>query len=131
MSGNSNIKLSQGYEVLRPKSDKAFPIPCAEWDVLKRKIESLTTEPWLFHTAGSTFVGAALATAISVWTGAVSIAARPNAIVIAWAVTAVCLICGLACLRFAHKEREVHRGKASDVVTQMTLIEQRFERDEI
>lgn len=131
MSNNSNLKLSQGYEVLRPKSDKAFPIPCNEWDVLKAKIQALTTEPWLFHTAGSTLVGAALATAISIWTGAVSTASLSNAIVIAWAVAAVCLITGLACLRFAHKEREVHRAKASDVVTQMTLIEQRFEREEI
>ena len=131
MSVNSKFKLSQGYEVLRPKDDKMFPIPCAEWDVLRSKVDSLTTEPWLFHTTGSTFVGAALATAISVWTGAVSTASLVNAIVIAWAVTAVCLICGLACLWFAHKEREVHRGKASDVVTQMKLIEQRFEHEEI
>lgn len=131
MSSTSNLKLSQGFEVLRPKTGKAFPIPCNEWDVLKAKIQDLTTEPWLFHTTGSTLVGAALATAISVWTGAVSTAALSNAIVIAWAVTGACVFTGLACIGFAHKERKVHRSKASDVVTQMSLIEERFERDEI
>ena len=131
MSGNSNLKLSQGFEVLRPKNDKAFPIPCNEWDVLKAKIRDLTTEPWLFHSTGTTLVGAALATAISVWTGAVSTASMSNAIVIAWAVTGACGVTGLACIGLAHKEREAHRSKASDVVTQMSLIEQRFERDEI
>ncbi len=127
----SNLKLSQGLEVLRPKADKALPIPCNEWDVLKGKINGLTTEPWFFHTAGSTLVGAALATLISIWTGAVSAAPEKNTIVIAWAVTAVCALVGGVCIFFAHAERKSHKTKASDVLTQMTLIEQRFEREEI
>jgi len=122
--------MSQGLEVLRPKNDKALPIPCNEWDVLKDKIESLTTEPWVFHTTGSTLVGAALATAISIWTGAVVAAPGSNTLVIAWAITATSTISGLACLTFAQMERGVHRAKASDVVTHMGLIEQRFERNE-
>ncbi len=127
----SNFTMSQGLEVLSPKDDKALPIPCNEWDILKGKIRNLTTEPWLFQTAGSTLIGASLATAISVWTGATSATSIPNAIVIAWAVTVVCLLVGLVCLFFAHMERGVHRTKASDVVTQMDLIEQRFEREKI
>jgi hypothetical protein len=129
MSFNSNLRLSQDYEVLRPKNGKLIPVPCSEWDVLKRKIEGLAAEPWIFHTAGSILVGAALATAISVWTGAVSTAAKSNSIVVAWAVTSTCGVTGLACMYFAVKERDVHRSKANDVVTQMDLIEQRFERD--
>ena len=129
MSSISNLRLSQDFEVLRPKNGKVLPMPCSEWDVLKRKIQGLTTEPWIFHTSGSILVGAALATAISVWTGAVSTASKPNSIVVAWAVTGTCSITGLACVFFAAKERDVHRFKADDVVTQMDLIEQRFERD--
>lgn len=127
----SNLKLSQGLEILRPKSDKAFPIPCNEWDVLKDKIGAITTEPWFFHTSGSTLIGAALATLISIWTGAVSATSDKNALVIAWAVTLVCALVGVVCLLFAHTERKAHRTKAGDVITQMTLIEQRFEREEI
>jgi hypothetical protein len=129
MSGNSNLKMSHGYEVLRPKNDQALPIPCNEWDFLKCKISGLTSEPWLFQMIGSTLVAAALATAISIWTGAVSSADVANAVVVAWAVAAVCAITGAACLFFAQKERQVHRAKASDVLTQMKLIEERFERE--
>jgi hypothetical protein len=126
----SNFKMSQGLEVLRPKADKALPIPCNEWDVLKNKIGELTTEPWFFHSAGFTLVGAALATLISILTAAVTTTDQ-NTIVIAWAVTTVCLLVGVACLLFAQTERKAHKSKARDVLTQMTLIKQRFEREEI
>jgi hypothetical protein len=126
----SNLKLSQGLEVLRPKADKALPIPCNEWDVLKNKIESLTTEPWLFHTSGSILIGAALATLISIWTGSVTATPEKN-LIIAWAVTVVCSLVGAACLFFANFERRTHKSKAADVCTQMELIEQRFEREGI
>ena len=106
-------------------------MPCNEWDVLKTQLEVLTTEPWLFHTVSSLLLGAALATIISIWTGAISTAIVPNANVIAWAVVAVCTFTGLATLYFAHKEREVHRAKAQTVLTHMRLIEERFEREEI
>jgi hypothetical protein len=126
----SNLKLSQGLEVLRPKADQAFPIPCNEWDVLKEKIQALTTEPWFFHFSGSTLIGAALATLIAILTG--SVAPTPDrSIVIAWAVTVVCGLVGTVCLIFANAERKAHKTKAADVSTQMKLIEQRFERDEV
>ena len=128
MSGTP-IKVSQGLEVLRPRSDQAYPVPCNEWDVLRQQIEQLTTDPWVFQNAGALLLGAAAATLISIWTGAVTPSpAAPDAIVIAWAVTAVCGITGTCAVYFAHKERSVHRAKASMVVTQMKLIEQRFER---
>ena len=47
----------------------------------------------------------------------------------AWAVVAVTLISGGLCMLFANKERAVQRERASDIVTQMTLIEQRFDRE--
>ena len=128
MSGNVSVKVSQGYEVLRPKSDKAFPIPCNEWDVLKSQISELTTEPWLFHTLGSLLLGASLASVISIWTAAVN-TTNPNILVIAWAVVVSCAVCGVSSLYFAHKERQVYRARAQTVVTQMGLIESRFERE--
>ena len=130
MSNNTTLKLTQGYEVLRPKNDTAFPIPCNEWDVLRGQIEDLTTEPWLFQTLGAMLLGAALATIISIWTGGVSTASTTSSyVVVAWAITAACCVCGLACLYFANKERDVYRSKAATVVTQMKLIEERFERE--
>lgn len=127
---STSIKMSHGFEVLKPRGGKAFPIPCNEWDVLKTQIETLTAEPWLFHTTGSLLLGAALATVISIWTGAISTATVPNANVIAWAVVAVCTFTGLSALYFSHKERELHRVKAQAVLTNMRLIEDRFEPEE-
>ena len=37
-------------------------------------------------------------------------------------------VCGVLCLYFAHKERGVERTRARDIVTQMELIERRYER---
>lgn len=123
------IIVSQGIEVLPPKSDQGYLVPCNEWDLLRQQIEQLTTDPWLFQNAGSLLLGAAVATVISIWTGAVvPSGTTPNATVIAWAAAAVCGLTGTSAFYFAHKERSVHRSKASMVVTQMKLIEQRFER---
>jgi len=84
----------------------------------------------LFQTLGAMLLGAALATIISIWTGAVSTTSTTSSyVVVAWAITAVCGVCGLACLYFANKERDVYRSKAATVVTQMKLIEERFERE--
>ncbi len=128
MSGTP-IKVSQGYEVLRPKADQAYPVPCNEWDVLRQQIEQLTTDPWFFQNIGSLLLGASVATLIAIWTGAVAPSqATPNAVVIAWAVTVVCGITGCAALFFAYKEQGIYRAKATLVVTQMRLIEERFER---
>lgn len=129
MSAGTPVTMSQGFEVLAPQSGKAYPIPCNEWDVLKSNIRELTFEPQLFHTAGVTLLGAGLSTLITIWTGAISTTLK-NAEVIAWSVVAVCLVCGAACCLLALRERKLHRNRAGEVVTQMTLIEQRFERSE-
>ena len=126
----SNLKVSQGFEVLRPKYGQAMPIPCNEWDVLKNKIIILTTEPWFFQATGSTFIGASLATFISIITGAVASEPEKNT-VIAWAVTVSCAGIGGVCLLFGLAERKAHKSKAAEVISQMELIEQRFERENL
>lgn len=125
-----NIKVSQGLEILKPKIDKAFPIPCNEWYVLKNKIQDLSLEPWFFQSAGLLLVGAGLAELISILTDAVkNTNEEPNVVVIAWAVVVVCILLGGACIFFANKERKLHKTKAQDVITHMDLIEERYEKD--
>lgn len=125
-----NIKVSQGMEILKPKIGKAFPIPCNEWYVVKNKIQELSLEPWFFQSAGLILVGAGLAEVISIFTGAVKDSfEQPNVVVIAWAVVFICILIGAACLFFANKERHLHKTKASDVLTHMNLIEERYEKD--
>lgn len=127
MTDEVPFQLSQGFEVLRPKSSRAYPIPCNEWNLLKGKIKKLTTEPWLFHTLGSLFIGAALSTLVAILIGTFQLPAQQRQLDIAWAVVVVTLICGIVSLFFAHKERGVFRERANDVVAQMDLIETRYE----
>jgi hypothetical protein len=51
-----------------------------------------------------------------------------NGLVIAWSVVATTGIVGFACLALAIKQQSMQRTQVSEVVRQMELIEQRFER---
>lgn len=128
MSDQPNIQMSHGLVVLPPKSDQAYPIPCEEWRLLKSKIQKLTTEPWVFHTVGSLLLGAALSAIASILLQAFDSPEQQRALDTAWSIFAVTGLCGVACLFFAHKERQMHRDRASEVVAQMDLIEKRYER---
>lgn len=128
MNDEVPYQLSQGLDVLRPKSGEAYPIPCEEWTMLKGKIGKLTSEPWFFHSLGFLLLGASVSTFVAIILGTFQLPAQQRALDIAWSVVAVTTICGLACLYFANKERGVHRERASDVVAQMDLIEKRYER---
>ena len=128
MIDTTTFHVSQGLDILTPRSGEAFPIPCDEWDVLKDRVRTLSTEPWFFHTVGSVLVGACLSTFVSILLGTFAAPNQETSRVVAWAVGAVTLISGALCLFFADKERAVQRVRASDIVTQMELIEKRFER---
>lgn len=128
MSDPSNFQISQGLVVLPPRSDNAYPIPCEEWSNLKLRVSKLTSEPWLFHTLGSVLLGAALSTGVAIMVTPFQLPAQQRVVDVSWAVFTVAAICGVACMFFAHKERGLHRDRASDVVAQMELIEKRFDR---
>jgi Na+/melibiose symporter-like transporter len=128
MSSDSPYQMSQGLEVLPPKSGQAYPIPCAEWDLLRDKISRTTHEPWLFHTVGSALLGMALSAFLPIITDTFQLPAQQRVHDITWLVLIVSSICGAACLYFSHKERQIHRERTSDVVAQMQLIEQRYDR---
>jgi hypothetical protein len=128
MTGPGNYQLSQGLEVLQPRSGEAYPILCDEWVILKEKISRMTTEPWFFHTVGSLLLGAALSLLTAILLGSWNSCEQQRTLVIAWAAMATTAISGLLCLFFAYKERAVFRERARDLIIQMTFIERRFER---
>lgn len=121
------FQVSQGLDVIPPKSGKAYPIPCDEWALIKAKISKMTTEPWFFHTIGSLLFGAAITTFLSILLGTFSLPAQQRSLDIAWSVVAVTAISGVLCLMFAHKERGAQRDRAGEVVSQMELIEKRYD----
>lgn len=128
MTETGGVRMSQGLDVLPPKSGNAYPIPCEEWDVLKNRASRLVNEPWLFQSLGSVLLGAALTMFVAIVLGSYSKPEQQRAYIVAWAVVGVTLICGVLCMLFANKERQVQRERAGDIVTQMELIEQRFDR---
>ena len=128
MTAEQGFRMAQGLDVLPPKDDQAYPIPCVEWNALKTRISTVSDEPWLFRMVGSLLLGAALSTCLSILFGAYGAKDQERAAIVAWAVVAVTAIAGVLCLVVAHMQSGVKRERASDVVTQMKLIENRFDR---
>lgn len=126
--GGGNLQLSQGFEVLTPKSGKAYPVPCDEWSFLKEKLATTSKPPWVLPALSFTFLGAGLATFISILLGAIP--GGPNGtghLAAAWAVVATSGTCGVACLCLAIKQHRLERTQVSEVIRQMELIERRFD----
>ena len=129
MNQQASFEMSQGYEVIPPKPGKAYPIPCDEWDFLKRKIRVLSDSVNIYHTGGSVLLGASLTTFITILTGSIGTTRASSSVtmlVIAWAVVAVTLILGCACLYFGWQQRKLKQVQASDILTQMEIIERRY-----
>jgi hypothetical protein len=118
------IKMSQGLDVLQPRSGEAYPIPCEEWEFLKSKIRLMSDSPWFYQTVGSALVGAAISTALALLFATLSERQQ----IIAWAAVAATAVCGALALLFAHQQKKVRQVQASDVLVQMEIIEKRYER---
>jgi len=104
---------------------------CGEWEHLKIQIKSIKTSFGWYYTGGSLLLGAAISTLIAILTGAFTPESGSNShsLVIAWAVVVSTGLIGVVALYFANESREVAEKKASEVVTQMELIEQRYEQE--
>jgi hypothetical protein len=129
-STTNSFQYSQNWVIEPAKETRGIVIAKQEWDFLKDQIDELDFEPIFFQNAASILLGAALATFISIVTGAISDSSYKNAILIAWSICAVCTIGGALAAYFAVKEREISRSKAASIITQMKLIEEKFELDE-
>jgi hypothetical protein len=119
--------MSQGFDVLQPKSGRAYPVPCDEWDFLKSQLGRASGAPWIYQTIGSLLAGAAITTLVTIIIGALPSPAQSSAIIIAWAVVAVGAICAVLCFFFASQQGKMQSVQILDVVKQMEIIERRYE----
>lgn len=126
-AGAGSLQLSQGYEVLAPRSGKAYPVPCDEWAFLKSKLQKVSAPPWVLPATSFTLLGAAIATFITILTGGVAPGTNGLGVVIAWAAVATTAMTGIACLILAIKQSRMERTQVSEVIRQMELIENRFD----
>jgi len=130
MDKKDPFEISQGFSIIQPNPDRAYPIPCTEWNYLKNKIGKISEKINVYHTLGSILLGAAASTIIALVSGGFPKTEEgevSSQIIIAWACVVVCLICGGVCMLFAFEKRKVSDVKSSDVISHMEVIEQRFE----
>jgi len=118
--------MSQGYEILPPKSGQAYPIPCEEWDMLKAKVQRIESSPSFFDTAGGILAGAALSTFITIIVGTFNDPGQEIERAYAWAVVVACCICAALCYYFSYREAKTRRVQTSEIISQMELIEHRY-----
>jgi hypothetical protein len=126
-NGTDNLHVSQGFDVLQPKSGKAYPVPCDEWQFLKEKLSTAKYPPWIAQALASLLFGASLTTLMSILLGDVASSNSGIYKVIAWAAFATTGIIGIAFLFFAIAQYRIKRTQVSEVIRQMELIEARFE----
>jgi hypothetical protein len=124
---SGGFHISQGLDVLQPRSGKAYPIPCEEWELLKERLERVSTPPWICQTAGSILAGVALSTFVVILTNTLPL--PPSfARVIAWAVVAVSALGSVLSYYFGYRERDIQAIYVRDVIKQMQVIERRYEQ---
>jgi len=131
MPNDTPYKLTQGYEVLSPKSGQAYPILCDEWDFLKEKINDLSYQLNIYMECGFALIGIALSTFVAIITGAISSPntsqSTTNLLIVAWAVVIVSMLVGALCIIFAFEKEKIKKQKASEILSQMEIIEKRYE----
>ncbi|EPJ7186863.1 hypothetical protein N1Z88_003638 [Citrobacter amalonaticus] len=130
MSTDPSFKMSQDYELIPPKKKRAYPILVEEWVHLKTRIKGIRDNANFYHTAGSIIMGvagSALVAALTLNLPNEADGRMAFPLIIAWFIFVSSIICGALCLFFAYHQREAQKTSAGDIITQMELIEQRYE----
>jgi len=131
MTLTDRFHISQGLDVLTPKSGNAYPIPCDEWKFLKGKLQQISAGGWSYQDTASLLAGVALSTFVTILTDKLPPSSpQSQARVIAWSVVAVSTICSSVCFFFAREKKKLRSTHVIDVITQMELIEHRYEVEE-
>lgn len=129
MTEATTFQVAHPYEVLTPKSDQAYPIPCREWDLLKSKVEQIRPEPWWAHTSGSLLLGMSASCLITLISGQFDLPEEQRAMDISVIVMICTAVGGFSLLWVADAHRKAARMRTQDVTAMMSIIEDRFPRE--
>lgn len=124
MNSKPTFNISQDFEIIPPKKGKVYPILVQEWTFIKDKIKAIKIEINLFQTIGSILIGASLS---FLGTNIATEFKDPDTKTICWALCGVLGICGLLSFIYGEGQRKFHNTIPNDVVSQMDLIETRYE----
>lgn len=129
MNKKENFTISTDIGIMRPKKDHAYPIPCSEWEYLKKRIGNIQADFPIFLTIGSVFAGGALTTFLTIITGGIPSDQNGQttiAIIIAWCAFGFCSFCGIVSFILSFLTRHRTKETAEDIKAHMTVIEERY-----
>jgi hypothetical protein len=131
MAEESSFKMSQDYEVVPLRKQRAYPILIEEWQHLKEKIRQIHDDANFYHTIGSVLLGVAGSALLTALTLDIpkpqGTTTMPMPIVISWFTFLATAACGSLSLYFGKTQRDVQRSNAAEVISHMELIEKRYE----
>lgn len=119
----NNYKISQPLQILPPIKQKVYPIPIIEWNFIKNKIKCIQDNSNTAHTLGSIFIGSSITLLI---TALINDFNDPNYEIICWSAFFCTLICGSLAFWFSRKSNQILSTSKSEVLAQMTIIEERY-----
>ena len=120
----TNFNVSQEFEIIPHQKGKAFPIGVKEWEFIKGKIKDIKIEINNFHAIGFLLLGASASCLITILATDFK---EDTSKYLSWAMFGITLVCGLLSVFFAKDKHKQESSKPSEVVSQMELIESRFE----
>lgn len=132
MKNNENkFNVSQEFEIIPTQKSRAYTISVKEWDYLKAKISKINIEINNFYWIGFLFLGASASCLLTLL-----ITDFKNDISLKYITCSFLIIStliGLLCLYFSKEKHKDEINKPTEVLSQMELIESRFEKikDEI
>ena len=120
----NKFNVSQEFEIIPHQKGKAYPIGVKEWNFLKMKIDGINIEINYFHSIGFLLLGASLSCFITIIATDFK---QDSYKYLTWAIFGVCLIGGFLSLYFSKDKLQDECSKPKEIITQMELIESRFE----
>jgi len=125
MSNSKNdFKVSQELEIIPHQKGKAYPIAVKEWEFLKGKIKEVKVEVNNFHAIGFLLLGASISCLITIFATEFK---EDSFKYLTWTIFGISLIGGLLSIYFASDKNKQENAKPTEIVSQMELIESRFE----
>lgn len=126
---NSSFRISQDYEILLPKKDKAYPIPKIEWEYLKVRIRKTGEIFNVYYTSGALLLGYSGSAFINLFTNEFpsSNTSMSPKFIICLSIAILTLIIGGMSFFFGKQQKKVQSIASDDIIKQMEIIEERYE----
>ncbi|MFV8353902.1 hypothetical protein [Flavobacterium sp. XS2P14] len=128
MTGTGNkFNVSQEFEIIPHQKGKAYPIGVKEWNFIKTRIKGVNIEINNFYWIGFLLLGASASCVITILVTDFKDDYKTK--YFTWAFFLVTLLTGLLSLYFAKDKHKQEQNKPEEIISQMELIESRFEMD--